>query len=125
MRTWPRSRPTRTGSTAGWTGSTTHSTKYEERRADGPAIDPAHRRRRRRVSRLVPQALSREFEIVTAQSADEASRRLHFSVDAVLLDLRLNGGGDADRAGIRLLDAVREIRPIPVIIMTAYADVDA
>ena len=74
---------------------------------------------------LLRQGLSREFEIVTAQTADEANRRLQFSVDAVLLDLRLNGGGAEDRTGIRLLDAVQEIRRIPVIIMTAYADVDA
>lgn len=74
---------------------------------------------------LLQQGLSRDFEIVTAQTADEANRRLQFSVDAMLLDLRLNGGGEDDRTGIRLLDAVREIRRIPVIIMTAYADVDA
>lgn len=74
---------------------------------------------------LLRQALSRDFEIVTAQSADEASRRLNFAVDAMLLDLRLDGGGEDDRAAIRLLDAVREIRPIPVIIMTAYGDIDA
>jgi DNA-binding NtrC family response regulator len=74
---------------------------------------------------LLRQGLSRDFEVLTAQTADEANRRLHFPIDAMLLDLRLNGGGNEDRAGIRLLDAVREVRPIPVIIMTAYADVDA
>lgn len=73
---------------------------------------------------LLRQALTRDFEVVTAQNADEASRRLNFSVDAILLDLRLQGGGEDDRAGIRLLDAIREIRPIPVIIMTAYGDID-
>src|SRR5437763_8734169 len=74
---------------------------------------------------VLRQALSREFEVVTAQNADEANRRLNFTIDAMLLDLRLNGGGTEDRAGMRLLDAVRDVRPIPVIIMTAYADVDA
>lgn len=72
---------------------------------------------------LLQHGLSRDFEVMTAQHADDASRRLHF-VDAMLLDLRLNGGGEEDRAAIRLLDAVREIRPIPIIIMTAYGDVD-
>jgi DNA-binding NtrC family response regulator len=73
---------------------------------------------------LLQQALSRDFEIVIARNADEANRRLNFSIDAMLLDLRLEGGGEDDRAGIRLLDAVRDVRPIPVIIMTAYGDVD-
>ena len=75
--------------------------------------------------RLLAQGLSREFEVVTARSADEANRRLQFSLDVMLLDLRLDGGGEEDRGGIRLLDAVRELRRIPVIIMTAFADVDA
>lgn len=77
---------------------------------------------------LLRDALSPHFEVMTAQSAEDASRRLHFPIDAILLDLRLNGGGQEDRAGIRLLDAVREmrqLRPTPIIIMTAYADVDA
>lgn len=73
---------------------------------------------------LLQKGLSRHFEITTARTADEANRKLHFA-DALLLDLRLNAGGEEDRTAIRLLDAVREERPIPVIIMTAYGDVDA
>jgi DNA-binding NtrC family response regulator len=75
---------------------------------------------------LLRQALSRDFEVITAQGVDEANRRLNFTVDAMLLDLRLEGGGEEDRAAIRLLDAVRDMRPpIPVIVMTAFGDVEA
>jgi two-component system response regulator AtoC len=73
---------------------------------------------------LLRQALSRDFEVSVARNAEEASRRLNFTVDAMLLDLRLEGGGTEDRAAIRLMDAVRELRPIPIIIMTAYGEVE-
>jgi DNA-binding NtrC family response regulator len=73
---------------------------------------------------ILQRALSRDFEVVTARSADEANRRLNFTIDAMLLDLRLDDGGDAELSGIRLLDAVRAVRPIPVIIMTAFGDID-
>jgi DNA-binding NtrC family response regulator len=76
-------------------------------------------------ARMLALALSRDFEVVTVHTADEANRRLQFTIDVVLLDLRLKNGEDGeDRSGMMLLDALRETRPIPVVIMTAYADVD-
>jgi DNA-binding NtrC family response regulator len=73
---------------------------------------------------MLREALGRDFDIVTAQNADDASRKLTYAIDVMLLDLRLQGGGEEDRGSVLLLDAVKGVRPIPVIIMTAFADID-
>jgi len=74
---------------------------------------------------MLARTLGVDFDVAVAHNADEAHRRLQFSVDVVLLDLRLKDNDDQeDRSGMMLLEALRETRPIPVVIMTAYADVD-
>jgi DNA-binding NtrC family response regulator len=75
---------------------------------------------------LLREGLSTQFDVATATTAEEAHRRLQFPIDAMLLDLRLNGGGADDLDGMRLLEAVKDLkaRSVPTIIMTSFADVD-
>ena len=64
---------------------------------------------------------SHDYGVTRCSGAEEASRRLSDSgVDAVLTDIRMPGV-----SGIELLERIRSMnRETPVILMTAYADLD-
>lgn len=70
------------------------------------------------------RALKGEFACLLASTGEELSDLLHSSPDLVLLDIRLSDDV-ADREGLELLQEVRSFWPdLPVIMMTAYGDVD-
>jgi two-component system, NtrC family, response regulator AtoC len=71
------------------------------------------------------QALMREFSVSGVSDVEEAHRSLDSSLDLVLLDVRLTNEEGEGREGLRLLEAIRQILPqIPVVMMTAYGDID-
>jgi DNA-binding NtrC family response regulator len=67
--------------------------------------------------------LGEDYEVSCAQTLDEAHERLTPAIDVVLVDVRLTSNGDG-RDGLRLLDAIRQVRPIAVVVMTGYGDID-
>lgn len=69
--------------------------------------------------------LDEYFYVETAYSADEARDILNsYNFDIVLLDIRLNEE-KKDKDGIEILKEIKLKNPdLPVIIMTAYSDVD-
>ena len=69
---------------------------------------------------LVERLSSEGYRLMEAESGGEALARFGASVDLVLLDYRL---GDSD--GLRILKELRRRDPdVPVILLTAYADVE-
>lgn len=74
------------------------------------------------------QALDRvlrsDFSVSSACSVDEARRLFVPGVDLVLLDVRLTESDTGDRDGLQLLQSMMHIRRVPVVMMTAYGDVD-
>lgn len=73
------------------------------------------------------QALSREFAICSAMNLEEAHRHLKSDLDLVLLDVRLSEEQErkGGREGLVFLEAIRQVLPqIPVVMMTAYGDID-
>ena len=69
---------------------------------------------------LVERLSSEGYRLIEAESGGEALARFGASVDLVLLDYRL---GDSD--GLRILKEIRRRDPdVPVILLTAYADVE-
>lgn len=70
------------------------------------------------------RALARaKYEVVVAATADEALALLggEPTIDLAVLDVRL---GQDERGGLRILEAIRERSRMPVVIVTAFADVD-
>ena len=70
------------------------------------------------------RALSSDFDLVTATSFSEARESLTGDISIVLIDVRLREG-QRDRDGLDLLEAIGQAYPgLPVVMMTAYADLD-
>src|SRR5271165_2815369 len=70
------------------------------------------------------QALSEEFAVVSAGTIARARDLLDSEVSLALVDVRLRGGQN-DRDGLDLLESIRQMLPeMPVVMMTAYADID-
>ncbi len=71
------------------------------------------------------RALGREFTVVSASSIPEANRRLNEEVSLVLLDIVLREDDKSNRDGLVLLESIKQVRPeMPVVMMTAYGDID-
>lgn len=71
------------------------------------------------------RALSSDYRIMTACDSTDAERNLSPAPAAVLLDIRLNEADPVSNQGLSLLDRLIQRLPgVPVIMMTAYADVD-
>jgi two-component system response regulator HydG len=71
------------------------------------------------------RALSAEYEVLTAASAEDALGCLSPPPDIAMLDVRLREGDPQDKGGIQLLDRLREEVPqLPVVMATAHGDVD-
>ncbi len=75
--------------------------------------------------RSMTRALERDYEVVTACGTGEARGLLTPAPNAVLLDLRLDEGDPSNAESLGLLADLREELPsVPVIVITAYSDVD-
>ena len=71
------------------------------------------------------QALAQEFSVSSASCLEEAHRRLGANLDLVLLDVRLTEEEKGGKEGLVLLEAIQQILPqVPVVMMTAYGDID-
>lgn len=76
--------------------------------------------------RALRGALRREFEIVTAQTSEEAQRLLDDSVRAVLIDVRLSEEDELNRDGVAFLKwAKARYSTTPMLMMSAYRDFEA
>jgi len=65
------------------------------------------------------------FSTLTASSFEEAKRLLSSSLDIALLDIRLDDTDPSNREGLELLKHIKsELPHLPVIMITAYGDVD-
>lgn len=72
------------------------------------------------------RALSPDFEIVKANSLEEAKATMDETIDLVLADVRLSEEDFSNRDGILLLGWVKEKFPqVPVIMVSAYRDFDS
>jgi DNA-binding NtrC family response regulator len=74
--------------------------------------------------RVVEAALLTDFDVVSAADVESANQKLTLDLSLVLLDLRLNDAVDADRESLKLLEALHQSRHVPIVIMTAYGDID-
>jgi DNA-binding NtrC family response regulator len=71
------------------------------------------------------RALRRDYEVRTATSREEALDQLSPPPDVVLLDLRLDEDDPDNQEGIELLQTLNErFSNLPVLMITAYGDVD-
>ena len=69
--------------------------------------------------------LQRDFSVITAVSFGEAKELLLSSPDLALIDIRLHDGDMNNKEGIDILRFIkREMPTIPVVMMTAYSDID-
>lgn len=76
--------------------------------------------------RALQAALRRDFEVVCARSVEEAVPLMDATVQVALVDVRLSEHEPANREGLVFLAKLRERYPAtPVIMMSAYRDVDA
>jgi DNA-binding NtrC family response regulator len=76
--------------------------------------------------RALEAALHRDFEIVCAASMIEARQAMSATIDAALVDVRLSEQDPMNREGVALLQWMKLQNPsIPVLMMSAYKDVDA
>ena len=70
-------------------------------------------------------ALKRDFSVMTASALEEAKDLLGSGIRLILLDIRLNDADPSNQDGIVLLKLVKAEWPdIPVVLMTAYGDID-
>ncbi len=75
--------------------------------------------------RSLARALRSSYEVRTAGSPEEALEKLVPPPDAVLLDLRLNEREETNTAALDVLQRLRrELPQLPVIMITAYGDVE-
>lgn len=75
--------------------------------------------------RALRSALRREFEVVTAQSLEEAKERLDETIQVGLIDVRLSNEVD-NRDGVGFLYWAKQKYPgTPMLMMSAYRDFDA
>jgi two-component system, NtrC family, response regulator AtoC len=72
------------------------------------------------------RGLDKDFAVKAVGGADEARREMLPAPEAVMLDLHLNGAGSGeDRSGIEFLEEIKQEWPeVPVIMVTAFADVE-
>lgn len=71
------------------------------------------------------RALQREYSVAVTIGRGQAHRALRSGCDIILLDVRLNESDDSNREGLDLLREFRTQRfDVPVVMMTAYGDVD-
>lgn len=71
------------------------------------------------------EALDPEFAVALAASAEDAKKLLNRSLSVVLLDVRLKDESAANKDGLVLLEAIKQLQPdVPVVMMTNYADID-
>lgn len=76
--------------------------------------------------RALQAALRKDFEVVCATSVEEANRLMDAAVKVALVDVRLSELDPSNCDGLRFLEqAKREYPGTPVIMMSAYRDVDA
>ncbi|HIE29300.1 TPA: sigma-54-dependent Fis family transcriptional regulator [Candidatus Poribacteria bacterium] len=69
--------------------------------------------------------LKRDFSVMRASSSKEAKALLPSRPDLALLDIRLDDADPNNREGIEILKFIkRETPTIPVVMMTAYGDID-
>jgi len=72
------------------------------------------------------RALGMEYTVSGVASRAEALKRLSPPPDAVLLDLRLDESDPTNTEGLALLEELRQRHPdVPVIMITAYGDVES
>lgn len=71
------------------------------------------------------RALRKDYEVSAASTPDAARESLSLSPDAVLLDLRLDPAESSAEQGINVLkDIIGSYPSVPVLIMTAYGNID-
>ena len=76
--------------------------------------------------RALRGALRRDFEVLTAQSLEEAKQLLTVTVQVALIDVRLSEEDENNRDGIVFLRWAKERYPdIPMLMMSAYRNFDA
>lgn len=76
--------------------------------------------------RALLAALRKDFDVVCAPSVEEASRLLDATVQVALIDVRLSEQDPSNRDGLRFLEYIKRTHPsTPVVMMSAYRDVDA
>lgn len=69
--------------------------------------------------------LNRHYSSIKAASLTEAKQSLSPRIDLALLDIRLNNSDPLNKEGIELLKYIKNGYPdLPVIMMTAYGDID-
>jgi len=75
--------------------------------------------------RSLRNALRAEFEVVTAQSLEEAKGKMDETIALALVDIRLSEEDTSNRDGLRFLEWVKmNFADVPVIIMSAYREFD-
>ena len=77
-------------------------------------------------SRMLQNLLKKRFAVVLAKDYESAAARLSDGVcHAVVLDVRLGGDISPDTDGLRLLEEIRNHRPLlPVLVLTSIGSVD-
>lgn len=71
------------------------------------------------------RVLRREFSIITATTVEEAQAGLKRAPQLILLDVRLKDDDPANKDGLELLKLIKgEMPEVPVVMMTAYGDID-
>lgn len=76
--------------------------------------------------RSLENALSDEYEVITAKSLEEAKKKVSSEeVNIVLADIRLSEEEEDNRDGLVLLEWIKMNKPkIPIIMMSAYKEFD-
>jgi DNA-binding NtrC family response regulator len=76
--------------------------------------------------RALQAALRKDFDVVCATSVEEANRLMDTTAKVALVDVRLSELDPSNRDGLRFLEQTKREHPgTPVIMMSAYRDVDA
>ena len=76
--------------------------------------------------RALKGALQREFDVVTAQTIEEAKLAVSAATKVALVDVRLSDEDFDDRQGVSFLKWAKERYPdLPILMMSAYQDFEA
>jgi DNA-binding NtrC family response regulator len=76
--------------------------------------------------RALKSALQREFDVVTAQTIEEAKLALTAATKVALVDVRLSDEDFDDRQGVAFLQWAKEHYPgLPILMMSAFQDFEA
>src|SRR5437016_6302953 len=77
------------------------------------------------VLEALDSSLSREFTVVCASSFEEAQSKVDQGLRLILLDVRLSETDATNKDGLALLELfVRDHPDVPVVMMTAFSDID-